>query len=192
MKIKRAVGPALAFLLFAAPITAAEEQDQSEVASLPTTPLADILDAVSKKSGKKFLMQARVPGEVVAGQLSPSQVTYSSLLIILRNNDLAAVTSGDIVNIVAGRSIRAYPLPIVNEDDDSIDGEEWVTRLVYLKNAPAAHLVPIMRPIMPTAGHLAANPESNTIMIVDRYANVKRITEMMLAMDALTPPQTTD
>jgi hypothetical protein len=29
-------------------------------------------------------------------------------------------------------------------------------------------------------------------MIVDRYANVKRITEMMLAMDASTPPQTTD
>ena len=33
---------------------------------------------------------------VVVGQLSPKQVTYSSLLIIHRNNDLAAVTSGDI------------------------------------------------------------------------------------------------
>ncbi len=192
MSVKCVVGPALAFLLFAAPITAAEEKDQSEMASLPTTSLTEILAAVSKNSGKKFLIDARAPREVVVGQLSPKQVTYSSLLIILRNNDLAAVTSGDIVNIVAGRSIRAYPLPIVNEDDDSIDGEEWVTRLVFLKNAPAAHLVPIMRPIMPTAGHLAANPDSNTIMIVDRYANVKRITEMMLAMDASTPPQTTD
>jgi len=192
MSIKCVLGPALAFLLIATPITAAEEKDQSEVASLPTTPLVDILDAVSQKSGKKFLMDARAPREVVVGQLSPKQVTYSSLLIILRNNDLAAVTSGDIVNIVAGRSIRAYPLPIVNEDDDSIDGEEWVTRVIHLKNAPAAHLVPIMRPIMPSAGHLAANPESNTIMMVDRYANVKRITQMILEMDASTPPQSTD
>ncbi len=81
---------------------------------------------------------------------------------------------------------------MVNEDDDSIDGEEWVTRVIHLKNAPAAHLVPIMRPIMPSAGHLAANPESNTIMMVDRYANVKRITQMILEMDASTPPQSTD
>ncbi len=192
MNIKCAVGPALAFLLIATPITAAEEQDQSEVASLPTIPLADILDAVSKKSGKKFLIDARSPREVVVGQLSPQQVTYSSLLIILRNNELAAVTIGDVVNIVAGGHIRAYPLPIVNEDDDSIDGEEWVTRVIQVKNAPAAHLVPIMRPIMPTAGHLAANQESNTILIVDRYANVKRITELILGMDAATPAQAND
>jgi general secretion pathway protein D len=189
MKIKCVLGPALAFLLIATPIGAAEEKDQPDVASLPTTPLADILDAVSKNSGKKFLIDARAPRGVVVGQLSRKEVTYSSLLIILRNNDLAAVTIGDFVNIVAGRSIRQYPLPIVNEDDDSIDGEEWVTRVINLKNAQAAQMVPIMRPLLPQAGHLAANPPSNTIMIVDRYANVKRVTEMILAMDASTPPQ---
>ena len=189
MNIKRAVGPALAFLLIVTPIVAADESEQAATVSMPKTPLADILDAVSKKSGKKFLVDARVPGEVVVGQLSPKQVTYSSLLSILRNNHLAAVTIDEFVNVVPGGAIRHYPLPVVNEDDDSIDGEEWVTRVIHLKNAPAAHLVPIMRPIMPSAGHLAANPESNTILIVDRYANVKRITEMIVGMDAATPWQ---
>ena len=192
MSVKRLVGPALAFLLIITPSIAAEDQNQSEVASLPTIPLADILDAVSQKSGKKFLMDARAPREVVVGQLSPKQVTYSSLLMILRNNHLAAVTVDNFVNVVPGGAIRQYPLPIVNEDDDSIDSEEWVTRVIHLKNAPAAQLVPIMRPLMPSAGHLAANPASNTIMMVDRYANVKRITQMILEMDASTPPQTTD
>ena len=160
MSVKRLVGPALAFLLIITPSIAAEDQNQSEVASLPTIPLADILDAVSQKSGKKFLMDARAPREVVVGQLSPKQVTYSSLLMILRNNHLAAVTVDNFVNVVPGGAIRQYPLPIVNEDDDSIDSEEWVTRVIHLKNAPAAQLVPIMRPLMPSAGHLAANPAS--------------------------------
>lgn len=189
MHIKCVLGPALVFLLIATPISADEGKDQPDVASLPTTPLADVLDGVSKNSGKKFLVDARAPRGVVVGQLDPKEVTYSSLLSILRNNDLAAVTIGDFVNIVAGRSIRQYPLPIVNEDDDSIDGEEWVTRVIYLKNAPAATFVPIMRPLLPQAGHLAAYPASNTILIVDRYANVKRVTEMILAMDASTPRQ---
>ena len=43
MIIKFAVGPALAFLLFTTPVFAAEEPDQAQVVSMPTTPLADIL-----------------------------------------------------------------------------------------------------------------------------------------------------
>jgi general secretion pathway protein D len=156
---------------------------------MPTTSLADILDAVSKKSGKKFLVGHEVRPEVVTGQLGPKDLDYSSLLLVLRNNDLAAATVDGIVNIVSARIIRQYPLPILFEDDGSIDGEEWVTRVVHLENAFAPELIPIMRPLLPQAGHLAANPASNTILIVDRYDNVKRVTEMIFRMDSLTSDQ---
>jgi type II secretory pathway component GspD/PulD (secretin) len=36
---------------------------------------------------------------------------------------------------------------------------------------------------MPQAGHLAANSESNTILIVDRYKNVQRLVSLITAMD---------
>jgi general secretion pathway protein D len=189
MNLKRAVGPALAFLLITTPIVAAEEQDQAHGASMPTTPLADILDAVSKKSGKKFLVGHEVRPDVVISQLRSKDIDYSSLLLVLRNNDLAAATVGDIVNIVSVRIIRQYPLPVLFENDDSIDGEEWVTRVIHLENALAPQLIPIMRPLLPQAGHMAANEPSNTILIVDRYDNVKRVTEMILRMDAATPLQ---
>ena len=143
---------------------------------------------ISKKSGKTFLVEARVPPEVVVGQVAVKDVTYPILLTILRNNDIAAAVSGDMVNLVPTRMIRQYPLPVLYEDNDSIADEEWVTRVIQLENAPAPQLVPIMRPLLPSAGHLAANPMSNTIIIVDRYANVRRVTEMILKLDSLTPP----
>ncbi|MFQ5983503.1 MAG: secretin N-terminal domain-containing protein [Woeseiaceae bacterium] len=157
---------------------------------MPTTPLVDFLDSVSKKSGKKFLIDHHVQAEVVVGQLDPKEVTYSSLLVILRNNGLAAVSIGEIVNIVPAGIVRQYPLPVLFEDDNSIDNEEWVTRVIQLENSPAPQLVPIMRPLLPRAGHMAANAMSNSILIVDRYANVKRVTEMIRRMDTLTPSQT--
>ena len=127
MNIVCAMGLALTFLLIATPIIAAEKLDQPNTpkspdhavaVSMPTTPLADVLDSVSKKSGKQFLIDHRVQPEVVVGQLRSKDVTYSSLLIILRNNDLAAATIGEFVNIVPSGAIRQYPLPVLYEDDD--------------------------------------------------------------------------
>ena len=107
----------------------------------------------------------------------------------MRNNDLAAATIGEFVNIVPSGAIRQYPLPVLYADDDTIDDEEWVTRVIQLENLPASTLVPIMRPLLPRQGHMAASAMSNTILIVDRYANVQRVTEMILRLDALTASQ---
>ena len=179
----------LVLMLIASPAVADEHSDKTEAPSIPTTPLADILDSVSKKSGKKFLIDARVQPTVVVGQPRSKDVDYSSLLVILHNNDLAAATMGEYVNIVPGAAIRQYPLPVLYEDDEKIDGEEWVTRVIQLDKAEASMLVPIMRPLLPREGHLAANAASNTILIVDRYSNVQRVTEMIRRMDSLTPSQ---
>lgn len=165
------------------------EQSVSPQPSLPTTPLADLTEVVARKSGKTFLVNRHVEPDVVVGQLRVRDVDYDDLLIVLRNNDLAAVANGDTVTIVPVQIVRQHELPLLFDDDDSIADAEWVTRVVVFENVAAAHLVPIMRPMMPRAGHLAALPSSNAIVFVDRYANVKRISAMMLALDAQSPPQ---
>jgi len=154
--------------------------------SMARVSLLEILDAVKQKTGQTFLVDVRVRPEVVVGQVDVVDVTYPVLLTILRNNDLAAAKVSDVVTIVPVATIRQFPLPVLYEDDESIADGEWVTRIVTLENAPAASLVPIMRPLLPQAGHLAANPASNTILIVDRYANVRRVTGMILALDEKT------
>lgn len=188
-------GLVFAFFLIAPPVVSAgnpdkpESNDHATKASMPRTPLAEILESVSKKSGKKFLVDHRVQPGVVVGQARPKDVSYSSLLQILRNNGLAGVTIDDVVNVVPVGTVRQYPLPVLFDDDPSIDGEEWVTRVIKLENARAPTLIPIMRPLLPQAGHMAAYPMSNTILIVDRYANVRRVTEMISRIDSLTPAQ---
>jgi general secretion pathway protein D len=194
MKLNYAVTSTVVILLSARSVMAVENRDDPGLpthappVSMPTVPLADILDAVSEKSGSKFLIDRRAQPELVIGRLRPQDVDYPALLVILRNNDLAAVTIGEFTNIVAGGDIRQYALPVLYEDDDRINGEEWVTRVIQLENAAAPSLVPVMRPLLPRAGHLAPIEESNTILIVDRYANVQRIVGMIRRMDVSTPP----
>ena len=51
------------------------------------------------------------------------------------------------------------------------------------KNVPAAQLVPLLRPIIPQAGHLVALPCVNKLFIVDTFGNVQRIQAIVDALD---------
>ena len=63
------------------------------------------------------------------------------------------------------------------------EGDRIVTQTVQLTNVGAAQLVPILRPLIPQYGHLAAHPGSNTLIIVDRGSNVDRMLSIVARMD---------
>lgn len=179
-----------ALVLLAMPAYAADKQAKNPLAEVTQkavakgVPLEDVLQAVSKSSGKVFLVDSQVGPTVVVGQPRVRDITYPMLLKVLRNNGLAAVSAPDATSIVLVNRIRQYPLPLLFDDDDTIDDEEWVTRVVQLENTNAAQMVPIMRPLLPQQGHMAAHVDSNTLTIVDRYANARRVVQMVLAIDA--------
>src|SRR5690606_12406000 len=54
---------------------------------------------------------------------------------------------------------------------------------IRLENVGAAQLVPILRPLIPQYGHLAAHQTSNMLIIVDREANVQRMLDIVNRMD---------
>lgn len=151
---------------------------------LPRTPLTDVLDGVSDTTDIVFVVDARVQPNVVLGQLEADQMTYSQLLTVLKNNEMAAVRMHDIVNIVPVNTVRQHPLPVLYEEDDSLAGDEWVTFVFRPERADPRRLVPILRPLLPQQGHFAAHPQSDSILIVDRYSNVKRVLSMVRRLDA--------
>jgi general secretion pathway protein D len=152
-------------------------------AELPLVELAPLLQRVERASNKRFVVDRYIGPRVFLAGVEADDVTYPVLLSILRANNLAAAEIEGRVNIVPVHEIRNYPLPMVQNEDPSIAADEWVTR-VLTTNAQAALFVPILRPLLPAAAHLAAMPEQNKLLIVDRYANVRRITQLVRSLDA--------
>ena len=117
------------------------------------------------------------------GQRDWRDVTYRELHTVLSNNELAAVTVEGLVNIVPVNSIRQYPLPVLQGYDDRIADGQWVTLVIKPERAGAVTMVPLLRPLLPPQGHLAAVGQSNTLTVVARYANARRIAEMVREID---------
>ena len=158
---------------------------------LPTVSLESLVERVSRSTKKQFLIDRRASPQVYLGSVRAEDINYSSLLAVLRANDIATTTIEGRVNIVPLYDIRSLAVPLVQKDDASIAADEWVSRVIVTTKKEASGMVPVLRPLLPQAAHLAAfcdaGPATGTncrqLIVVDRYANVQRITEIVRMLD---------
>jgi general secretion pathway protein D len=166
---------------------APQSPEQPARLALPSVELAELLRQVAARSGKDFVVDARVPPRIYVRGTSLDNPSYPVLLAILRADGFAAVEIQGRVHIVPDGEVRQMAVPLAQNDDASIPDEECVTRILTVTTRNPAGLVPVLRPLMPQWAHLAAvvnEPEQGRttggkLLITDSYANVKRITALV-------------
>jgi general secretion pathway protein D len=173
------------------------EPDSKEVGSLSSvsnahgTDLRALIRDVATRTHKHFVLDPRAPQSIDLLGLEPRDVTYPQLLAALAVNGMAAVAGDGIVQVIPTSEIRQEALPLVTPDNIKTLDDEWVTCVMPIKNISAPQLVPILRPMLPQSAHLAAYPDRNALVIVDRSANVRRLVEIIEILENL-PKSTVD
>lgn len=149
--------------------------------------ISTVIEAVSKFTGQNFIVDPRVKGKVTIISQRPMDAdqVYQVFLSVLKVHGFAAIPGPDVVKIV----------PDVNAKQDAIDtlngasgdqGDELITQIIEVKHVDANQLVPILRPLVPQRGHLAAVPSSNVIIIADTAANIARLTSIIRRIDTVS------
>ena len=177
----------LAFLLLAVSQGAAAQSASTGsgdafTLNLKNADITTLIATVSEVTGRNFVVDPRVKGDVTVlstEPMTPAEL-YETFLSVLEVHGFAAVPSGEITKII----------PQINAKQDGGFGrsggstrEDIVTRVISVSNVPADQLVPILRPLVPQYGHLAAYSASNTLIISDREANAQRIAEIVNKID---------
>jgi general secretion pathway protein D len=181
----------LVLCLVAAGGVAAQAQSQSQSQSsrevtlnFKDADIRQIIEAVAEATGKNFIIDSRVKGPVTLISKTPldADAVYEVFLSVLQVNGFIAVPSGNVIKILPDTNARQVPakdLPgALSSSSDAI-----VTQVIEVKNVGAAQLVPILRPLVPQYGHLAAHPASNTLIISDRESNVYRMLRIIARID---------
>jgi general secretion pathway protein D len=146
-------------------------------------PIEQLVAIAAKKTGKRFVLDPRVHANVVLIGVAPADLTYAEFLGVLDVYGYAAVEDGRYVRIIPNASIRAQAIPTITAKDTRL-GPEYVSEIVTVKNVSAAQLVPILRPMMNSNGHLATFPGTNAVILVDRFENVRRLEGLIRTLDA--------
>src|SRR5258708_7724206 len=188
LKPRIIVGVALAALLVSAALPAAPPAKPEEGATI--TPnykdadLSQIIQAVAEVTGKNFIIDPRVNAKVTmlsATPMSPAAF-YEAFLSVLQVYGYVAVPSGRVIKIIPNTDARQVPANDLPENVSSTS-DEVVTQIITMKNISASQLVPLLRPLIPQYGHLAAYPTGNMLIISDRASNVSRIVRIVQRMD---------
>src|SRR6202041_141289 len=129
--------------------------------------LGQIIQAVGEVTGKNFIVDPRVNAKVTMVSSTPMSAAafYEAFLAVLQVYGYVAVPAGKVIKIVPNTDLRQLPandLP---------------------NNVSSSQLVPMLRPLVPTYGHLAAYPGGNMLIISDRASNVSRVVHIIERMD---------
>jgi len=152
--------------------------------NLKDADISAVISTVSEATGKNFIVDPRVKGKVTIVSSHPmeSEELYSVFLSILEVHGFSAVPSGNVIKILPDASAKQKAMPLA-DDESPGSGDEIVTRVIALQNVSSSQLVPILRPLVPQQGHLAAYVPANILIISDRAANIARLINIIGRID---------
>jgi len=147
-----------------------------------------LIDLVAEETGSNFIVDPRVRGRVsvISGRPVARAELYDLFLGVLKVYGFAAVPGDAAIKVVPDVQAKQGEVPNMFASDGLRD-DEIVTHVLQTEHVSAAQLVPILRPLVPQGGHLAAATETNALVISDTAINVRRIRELIARIDQPTP-----
>jgi general secretion pathway protein D len=155
------------------------QQEESWTINLKGADIREFIDQVALISGQTFVVDPRVKGQVSVVSNSPLTLTevYQLFLSVMATHGFSVITQGDQARIVPNAEAKAD----ANAGRSAPDRLE--TRLIQVQHGSATELIPLIRPLVPQYGHLAAITSANAIIISDRSANIQRIEDLLRQLD---------
>lgn len=148
--------------------------------------IQSVIKSVAKITGKTIVTDPRVKGKVnivSAGPMDAEEV-YDAFLSILQVHDYTAIETGNVLKVVPyARAKQDRTMGKDHVEMEDVPEDRVVTQVYKLKHIPADQLVPVLRPLVTKQSYLAANSESNSVVISDRAGNVKRLLRIIKQID---------
>ena len=134
---------------------------------------------IARFAKKTIILDPRVKGKITIysnASLNSDQV-WDVYLRTIQVNGFSSVADNGVVRIV--------PENEATRDENDINNENgnFLTSVIPLVNRSAAEILPMIKPITGRQSHLSSIPSINSILIVDRLSNVKRIRALLEDLD---------
>ncbi|MCQ4313443.1 type II secretion system secretin GspD [Pseudomonas stutzeri] len=160
-------------------IEPSETQQDGWTINLKDADIRAFVDQISQLTGQTFIVDPRVKGQVSvvsSTTLSLSEV-YQLFLSVMATHGYSVLTQGEVARIVPNAEAKS------EAGGGPTGGDLLETRVIQVQHTSATELIPLIRPLVPQYGHLAAVASANALIISDRSANIARIEDLVRQLD---------
>ena len=145
-----------------------------------------LVDQVSDITGYSFVVDPRVKGKVTVVSETPmnSSEVYDLFLSVLHVHGFTAIPGEDAIKVIQQSDAKQTAEDITRFMD--VPSEQLMTRVIHVENVSAMQLVPILRPMVASYGHLAGVSAANALIISDHQSNIQRMQRLIDDLDKPT------
>src|SRR5205814_9884549 len=151
----------------------------SHLHSFPTRRSSDLI--INIKPGTD--VKGRV--DVWSNQPLSKDEAVDLLNTVLNQNGFAAVRKERTLTIMSRKDAKTEDIPVRRGDEpkDIQKNDEMVTQIIPVRYANATQLTKDLQPLLPSGAEMTANESANALVITDTQANIRRMTEIVQALD---------
>ena len=152
------------------------------------TELEEFVNIVGKSLGKTIIVDPSARGKVNVRSydLLDEQQYYQFFLNVLEVYGYAVIEmDNNVLKVIKSKDAKAAAIPVLSESGTSVAGDEFVTRVVPVRNVSVRDLAPLLRQLNDNAGggNVVHYDPSNVIMLTGRAAVVNRLVEIVRLVD---------
>jgi general secretion pathway protein D len=134
---------------------------------------------IAQFSKKTIILDPRVKGKITIysnANLNRDQI-WNVYLRTLQVNGFSVITESSFVRIIPeNEATRDLSIPTGTNGD-------FETVVISLINRSTEEVLPMLKPIVGRQAHISSIPSINSILLVDRGSNIKRVKKLILDLD---------
>jgi general secretion pathway protein D len=133
---------------------------------------------------RQIAVDPRVRGAITVYSEQPQSIAqaYQSFLSALRGLGFAVVESGGLLKVVPEADAKLQT-GTVSVGEVGTKGDQIITQIFQLRYENPNNLVAVLRPLISANNTINANPASSSLIITDYADNLRRIAQIIAALD---------
>jgi general secretion pathway protein D len=155
--------------------------------SFENVPINAVLEQLSESAGFVVVKEGVVEGRVTLISRQPVTADEAVTLLntVLANAGYTAIRNGRVLKVMARDAAEKSNVPVHfgADPDDVATSDELITQVIPVHNVDAVKLRQDLTPLIDSAADVTANGGSNAIVVTDRSVNVRRVVQIVSALD---------
>lgn len=162
-------------------------QDIKLVLNFQDALVSDVLDYLSREAGLIIVSDALISGRVNLVSKKPLNIDEVIALIssVLKGEGYTAIRTGRTLKIVSLTSAKSSNIPVItaNNPENIVEGDNVITCIIPIRYANAMRLREDIAPLLSDYAVISSNEASNSLIITDTGANIKRLVKIVKSVD---------
>jgi len=161
-------------------VASAQEQE-GHLLNFQDADIRSLITTVADITGRNIVIDPAVSGRVtvIGTRALDTESVFEVFKSILSVHGYGTVEDGNLIRIVPAEAARAGAGEVGGERD-------FVTRLIGLQHVRAEDVLPMLRSLVPASAFIAAHGPSNSLLVSDRAAGVRRLEQVVRRLDSAT------